>query len=70
MNMAWDGTEKRAGADRRVKDRRRWLRYSACNLIIVDGITWVNDQGTDRRQFIRRLRDRLRLAQRIKSLSE
>jgi hypothetical protein len=69
MNMAWDGVERRIGADRRVKDRRRSLRYSAYNLIIVDGVTWVDDQGTDRRQFVRRLQDRLRLAQRIKHLA-
>jgi hypothetical protein len=61
----WDGEERRSGDDRRVLERRRSVRYSARNLIILDGITWVDSEGTDRRRNVRRSEDRQILAAKI-----
>jgi hypothetical protein len=63
--MTWDGVERRAGKDRRVVERRRTMRYNVITLVVIDGITWVDPEGTDRRQHIRRLDDRVSLADKV-----
>ena len=63
---AWNGIERRTKAvDRRSTERRRSMRYTADTLVVVDGVTWIDNEGTDRRRKIRRREDRERLAQRI-----
>ena len=64
MDM-WDGEERRSGHERRILERRRSVRYSARNLVILDGVTWVDSEGTDRRRNIRRAEDRQLLARKI-----
>jgi hypothetical protein len=62
----WDKVERRASsADRRATERRRSLRYTADTVIVIEGITWIDNEGTDRRRKIRRQKDRERLAKRI-----
>jgi hypothetical protein len=62
----WNGVERRASSvDRRTTERRRSLRYTADTVIVIEGITWVDNEGTDRRRKIRRQEDRERLAKRI-----
>lgn len=61
----WDGVERRASADRRKGERRISMRSSVHTLIVIDGITWIDNRGSDRRHFLRRLSDRERLASRI-----
>lgn len=62
----WDGVERRSSsADRRATERRRSLRYTADTVIVVEGITWIDNEGTDRRRKIRRQEDRERLAKKI-----
>lgn len=63
--MTWDGVERRMSKDRRVVERRRTMRYNVNTLVVIDGITWVDPKGTDRRQHIRRLDDRVSLADKI-----
>ena len=63
--MLWDGTERRDGAERRVVERRRTMRYNVQNLLVIEGITWVDPKGADRRQHIRRLEDRVKLADKV-----
>jgi hypothetical protein len=63
--MTWDGNERRANKDRRVVERRRTMRYNVNTLVVVDGITWVDPEGSDRRQHIRRLDDRVKLADKV-----
>jgi hypothetical protein len=41
------------------------MRYNVNTLVVVDGITWVDPEGTDRRQHIRRLDDRVSLADKV-----
>ena len=41
------------------------MRYTADTLVIIDGVTWIDNEGTDRRRKIRRREDRERLARRI-----
>ena len=67
--MAWNGEERRSGKDRRIIERRRTLRYCIHTLVIIDGITWVDADGTDRRLGIRRREDRENVAQRIVQIS-
>lgn len=65
MNV-WNGVERRGtGIDRRKTERRRSMRYTADTLVIIDGVTWIDNEGTDRRRKIRRREDRERLARRI-----
>ena len=52
------GKERRTDRERRVTERRRTMRYSVRTLIIIDGITWVDPEGDERRRSIRRLADR------------
>ena len=63
--MAWDGVERRRTRDRRLHERRRTMRYNIDTLVIVDGITWIDAEGGNRRQQIRRRDDRERLASKI-----
>lgn len=63
--MVWNGEERRSGEERRVVERRRVMRYSVHTLVVIDGITWVDPEGTDRRARIRRHEDRRRLASKI-----
>jgi hypothetical protein len=58
----WDGIERRVTPDRRVDERRQSMRYTVGTLIIVDNVTWIDTEGTDRRRMIRRRDDRERLA--------
>jgi hypothetical protein len=63
---AWNGIERRATKiDRRQIERRRSMRYTADTLVVIDGVTWIDNEGTDRRRQIRRREDRERLARRI-----
>ena len=57
--------DRRKYGERRSHERRGSMRYSTGDLIVVDGITWVDDEGDDRRHYIRRREDRERLASRI-----
>jgi hypothetical protein len=66
--MAWNGEERRAGKDRRLLERRRTTHYRVHTLVIIEGITWIDD-GAERRLTIRRLEDREALARRILELS-
>jgi hypothetical protein len=56
--MNWNGEERRSGDDRRLRERRRTMRYGAQKLVIIDGITWIDPEGRERRQHIRRRQDR------------
>jgi hypothetical protein len=58
-------SERRRSADRRREERRRSTRYSGGTLIVMDGITWIDDEGNDRRRIVRRIEDRERIARRI-----
>ena len=58
----WDGTERRVARDRRVDERRQSMRYTVGTLIVVDNVTWIDTEGTDRRHMIRRREDRERIA--------
>lgn len=50
--------ERRTDSERRVAERRRTMRYSVRTLVIIDGITWVDPEGDERRRSIRRQADR------------
>lgn len=63
--MTWDGINRRRGTDRRVVERRRTMRYNIFNLLVIDGITWIDSEAANRRQRIRRREDREKLARRI-----
>ena len=63
--MAWDGEERRVGRDRRLVERRRTTRYNIHLLLIIDGITWIDADGANRRHFIRRREDREKIARKI-----
>ena len=58
----WDGTERRVTPDRRMDERRQSMRYSVGTLIVIDNVTWIDTEGTDRRRQIRRYEDRERIA--------
>lgn len=62
----WNGIERRTlRLDRRATERRRSMRYTADTLIVLEGVTWVDNEGTDRRRLIRRRDDRERIAKKI-----
>jgi hypothetical protein len=67
--MAWNGEERRAGKDRRLQERRRTTHYRVHTLVVVDGITWIDADGADRRFTVRRREDREQLARRIIEVS-
>ena len=63
---SWNGIERRNNViDRRAGERRRSMRYTADTLIVIEGVTWVDNEGTDRRRKVRRRADRERIAKRI-----
>jgi hypothetical protein len=62
---SWDGVERRTVKERRKQERRRSMRYTADTLIVIDGVTWIDNEGTDRRRKVRRREDRERIARRI-----
>lgn len=63
--LFWNGVERRGKKDRRKEERRRSIRYTADTLIVIDGVTWIDNEGTDRRRKVRRREDRERIAKRI-----
>ena len=60
-----DGKERRGSGERRKEERRRSTRYTAEILIVIDNVTWLDSEGTDRRRKIRRREDRERLGKKI-----
>ena len=63
--MNWNGEERRSGHDRRQGERRRTMRYGVQNLIIINGITWIDAEGQERRQQIRRQQDRQAIVRKL-----
>lgn len=63
--VSWDGIERRSVAERRKQERRHSMRYTADTLIVIDGVTWIDNEGTDRRRKVRRRDDRARIARKI-----
>ena len=61
----WNGIERRGKNERRREERRRSIRYTADTLIVIDGVTWIDNEGTDRRRKVRRRGDRERIAKQI-----
>ncbi|MEK6324796.1 MAG: hypothetical protein AABN33_24400 [Acidobacteriota bacterium] len=57
--------ERRNSNERRQQERRRSIRYTAETLIVIGGVTWIDNEGTDRRRKVRRKDDRERIARRI-----
>jgi hypothetical protein len=57
--------ERRGTQERRKNERRRSVRYTAETLIVIGGVTWIDNEGTDRRRKVRRRDDRERIAQKI-----
>ena len=62
---SWDGTDRRQRNERRKEERRRSMRYLVDTLIVIDGVTWVDTDGSNRRRKIRRRDDRERLVRKI-----
>ena len=62
---SWDGTERRQRTERRKDERRHSMRYMVDTLIVIDGVTWVDTDGSNRRRKIRRRDDREKLAKKI-----
>ena len=60
-----NGVERRSKIERRKEERRRSIRYTADTLIVIDGVTWIDNEGTDRRHKVRRRQDRERIAKQI-----
>ncbi|MGH9831209.1 MAG: hypothetical protein ACREDR_49030 [Blastocatellia bacterium] len=58
-------SERRRVKDRRKQERRHSMRYGSGTLIVVDGVTWIDDEGNDRRRHIRRREDREKIARTI-----
>ena len=61
----WNGKDRRSAEERRKQERRRSIRYTAATLVVIDNITWIDTEGTDRRHKIRRREDRERIARLI-----
>ncbi|HZM89627.1 MAG TPA: hypothetical protein VFF31_24105 [Blastocatellia bacterium] len=57
--------ERRNNQERRQKERRRSVRYTAETVIVIGGVTWIDNEGTDRRRKVRRRDDRERIARKI-----
>jgi len=57
--------ERRSKHERRRNERRRSIRYTAETLIVIGGVTWIDNEGTDRRRKVRRKDDRERIARLI-----
>ena len=62
-SATWDGIERRNGSDRRRHERRESTRYTEGTLIVLDGITWIDNEGTDRRRRVRREADLMRVGE-------
>ncbi|HKA17423.1 MAG TPA: hypothetical protein VKN18_03820 [Blastocatellia bacterium] len=60
-----DDVERRSNRERRKNERRRSIRYTAETLIVIGGVTWIDNEGTDRRRKVRRKDDRERIARLI-----
>ena len=60
-----DEVEIRSKRERRRNERRRSIRYTAETLIVIGGVTWIDNEGTDRRRKVRRKDDRERIARLI-----
>lgn len=60
-----DEIDRRSPRERRKEERRKSTRYAADTLIVLDGVTWIDNEGTDRRRKVRRREDRERLARKI-----
>jgi hypothetical protein len=54
----WSGVENRRAPDRRRRERRQSDRFVEGTLIVINGVTWIDNEGTDRRQIVRREADR------------
>jgi hypothetical protein len=63
--LSGNGVERRSKIERRKEERRRSIRYTADTLIVIDGVTWIDNEGTDRRHKVRRRQDRERIAKQI-----
>jgi hypothetical protein len=50
--------DRRSAQERRKQERRRSVRYSVDTIVVIDSITWVDSDGSDRRRRIRRREDR------------
>jgi hypothetical protein len=61
----WDGKDKRGSRERRKEERRRSTRYTAETLIVIENVTWLDSEGSDRRRKIRRREDRERIGKKI-----
>ncbi|HWP42159.1 MAG TPA: hypothetical protein VNO14_02910 [Blastocatellia bacterium] len=61
----WKGIDRRSSMERRKQERRRSLRYASETVIVLDGVTWIDTEGTDRRRKVRRREDRERIARKI-----
>ena len=57
--------ERRNKNERRKQERRRSIRYTAETLIVIGGVTWIDNEGTDRRRKIRRKDDREQIVRKI-----
>ena len=57
--------ERRTKRERRKQERRRSIRYTAETLVVIAGVTWIDNEGTDRRRKVRRKEDRERIARKI-----
>jgi hypothetical protein len=62
---SYDNIDRRNYQERRKSERRRSMRYTADTLIVLEGVTWVDNEGTDRRRKVRRREDRERIAKKI-----
>jgi hypothetical protein len=62
---SWNGVDRRINRERRAQERRRSIRYTADTLIVITGVTWIDNEGTDRRRKVRRKQDRERIARKI-----
>ena len=61
----WNTVERRSKVERRKEERRRSMRYTADTIIVISGVTWIDNEGTDRRRKVRRRLDRERIAKLI-----
>ena len=59
------GVDRRNNDERRRLERRQSIRYTAETLIVIGGVTWIDNEGTDRRRKVRRKDDRERIARKI-----
>ena len=60
-----DEIDRRSPRERRREERRKSTRYTADTLIVLEGVTWIDNEGTDRRRKVRRREDRQRIAKKI-----